>query len=317
MITKDIPTLQIHKLTQAQYDTAKAAGNIDENAIYLTPDEEIPNPDWNQNDETAKDYIKNRPFGEFEEEVVDHEETITGFTEYESGMYRGYSETLDYLLGNYYDECVVYIDGERYETTYTYHSSRGHVGNESFMYDDKEDSGEPFYINFLGGPDGASNTIYTTLEGESHTIKIAHMSETVVKIPEKYLPEISSLPPVTSDDKGKVLAVEDDGNWGAGTVTLKITDDGNGNLSVVLGVVKTIMFAINTMGSSIAEYTAEQNMTWAEWCDSKYNTIGAFIKNNQVMLSDDYYVKEYIQSVLPTDIIEVGHTYDHFISVMS
>ena len=39
MITKDIPTVQIHKLTQAQYDTAKAAGNIDENAIYLTPDE--------------------------------------------------------------------------------------------------------------------------------------------------------------------------------------------------------------------------------------------------------------------------------------
>lgn len=39
MITTSIPTLQIHKLSQAQYDAAKAAGTLDDNAIYLTPDE--------------------------------------------------------------------------------------------------------------------------------------------------------------------------------------------------------------------------------------------------------------------------------------
>ena len=54
-----VPQLNIHRLTQEQYDRELAAGNIDDNAIYLTPDEEIPNPDWNQNDETAADYIKN------------------------------------------------------------------------------------------------------------------------------------------------------------------------------------------------------------------------------------------------------------------
>lgn len=41
MIYENVSTLQIHKLTQEQYDRELAAGRIDENAIYLTPDEEI------------------------------------------------------------------------------------------------------------------------------------------------------------------------------------------------------------------------------------------------------------------------------------
>ena len=41
MITENLSTLKIHKLTQAQYDRELAAGNIDESALYLTPEEEI------------------------------------------------------------------------------------------------------------------------------------------------------------------------------------------------------------------------------------------------------------------------------------
>ena len=41
MITENLSTLKIHKLSQAQYDRELAAGRIDENALYLTPDEEI------------------------------------------------------------------------------------------------------------------------------------------------------------------------------------------------------------------------------------------------------------------------------------
>lgn len=40
MITTNLSTLKIHKLTQAQYDTAVENGNIDENALYLTPEED-------------------------------------------------------------------------------------------------------------------------------------------------------------------------------------------------------------------------------------------------------------------------------------
>ena len=39
MNTENLSTLKIHKLTQAQYEREKEAGRIDENALYLTPDD--------------------------------------------------------------------------------------------------------------------------------------------------------------------------------------------------------------------------------------------------------------------------------------
>ena len=41
MITENVSTLKIHKLTQEQYDRELLAGNIDEKALYLTPDEDV------------------------------------------------------------------------------------------------------------------------------------------------------------------------------------------------------------------------------------------------------------------------------------
>lgn len=41
MTTQNLSTLKIHKLTKAQYERELAAGNIDANAIYLTPDEAV------------------------------------------------------------------------------------------------------------------------------------------------------------------------------------------------------------------------------------------------------------------------------------
>ncbi len=40
MITENLSTLKIHKLTQEQYEREIANGNIDGSALYLTPDEE-------------------------------------------------------------------------------------------------------------------------------------------------------------------------------------------------------------------------------------------------------------------------------------
>ena len=39
MITENLSTLKINKLTQAQYDAAAKAGTINENEIYMTPDD--------------------------------------------------------------------------------------------------------------------------------------------------------------------------------------------------------------------------------------------------------------------------------------
>lgn len=38
MNTVNLSTLKIHRLTQAQYDREKAAGTLDNTALYLTPD---------------------------------------------------------------------------------------------------------------------------------------------------------------------------------------------------------------------------------------------------------------------------------------
>jgi hypothetical protein len=40
-VTEILPTLKIHKLTQDEYDQELANGTVDENALYLTPDEDI------------------------------------------------------------------------------------------------------------------------------------------------------------------------------------------------------------------------------------------------------------------------------------
>jgi hypothetical protein len=40
LITENLSTLKIHKLTQSQYDRELAAGRIDKDAIYLTPYED-------------------------------------------------------------------------------------------------------------------------------------------------------------------------------------------------------------------------------------------------------------------------------------
>lgn len=38
MITENVSTLQIHKLTEEQYHRELESGNIEENTIYLTPE---------------------------------------------------------------------------------------------------------------------------------------------------------------------------------------------------------------------------------------------------------------------------------------
>lgn len=40
MLTENISTLKIHKLTKEQYERERLAGRIDETALYLTPDNE-------------------------------------------------------------------------------------------------------------------------------------------------------------------------------------------------------------------------------------------------------------------------------------
>ena len=60
MNIENLSTLKIHKLTQEQYDRELAAGRIDENALYLTPDEKTNVfPEYTYEDENKSLVITN------------------------------------------------------------------------------------------------------------------------------------------------------------------------------------------------------------------------------------------------------------------
>lgn len=71
MKTENLSTLKIHKLTQEQYDRELAAGRIDENAIYLTPDEEIIFPVDSVNGKTGAVNLSASDVGAATEKYVD------------------------------------------------------------------------------------------------------------------------------------------------------------------------------------------------------------------------------------------------------
>ena len=114
MIKNNLETLKIHKLSQKQYDREAAAGRLDENAIYLTPEEKV-NPDWEQNDSSAEDYIKNRTHwveGSEYELLLDTTSYIMIRTGAQIESLRGYS--MSKYLGETF---IITVDGVKYECT--------------------------------------------------------------------------------------------------------------------------------------------------------------------------------------------------------
>lgn len=86
MITENISTLKIHKLTQEQYNRELEAGRIDESALYLTPDDGSEYATVEQLDTKAglkiadggeifNDYVNNTASGEYSH--AEGEGTIT------------------------------------------------------------------------------------------------------------------------------------------------------------------------------------------------------------------------------------------------
>ena len=142
-------------------------------------------PDWNQNDETAADYVKNRPFytGDPVETVL-VEETTVAFADAGggSGMYIAkFPSTVEVTAGETYK---VSWDGTVYECTGTSFNNIPAIGNLSIA-GAGSDTGEPFLMLVNNGEDIA---IGTTDTSASHTISISGMAPPVIKIDEKYLP---------------------------------------------------------------------------------------------------------------------------------
>ena len=141
-------------------------------------------PDWNQNDETAADYVKNRPFytGDPKEDVLFNGSfvfTIIGMGPFgERGVYNGVTD-FSPEIGQTYQ---VSLDGAVYSCVGTEYNSLIALGNLSIM-NFGSDTGEPFLMTFGTG----SINIYTLPVGSAHTISIGKTVVPVVQIDPKYL----------------------------------------------------------------------------------------------------------------------------------
>ena len=139
-------------------------------------------PDWNQNDSTAADYVKNRPFytGDVGETVLLEESTVT--FEDDGGNYLGQLEsTFSPIVGETYK---VSWDGTTYECACIDFNGNIAIGNLSLV-GAGSDTGEPF---LMGVNNGSFIQIITADTASSHTFSISGVVAQVVKIDEKYLP---------------------------------------------------------------------------------------------------------------------------------
>lgn len=121
-------------------------------------------PDWNQNDSTAKDYVKNRSFytGALVETVFVEESTVS-FAD-GGGLYMGRLEsTFSPTVGETYK---VSWDGIDYECTCIESNSILLLGNTNILFGVPDPDGEPFVI---GAFNGAELRITTLDTSASHT----------------------------------------------------------------------------------------------------------------------------------------------------
>lgn len=139
-------------------------------------------PDWNQNDSTAADYVKNRPFYEGDPvETVLVEESAVPFVVGDGGLYASsFPSTFKATFGQTYK---VTWDGAVYECACVNFNGMPVIGNLSIA-GAGSDTGEPF---FMGINNGSRIEIYTKDASASHTISISGSIAEVIQIPDKYI----------------------------------------------------------------------------------------------------------------------------------
>lgn len=170
----------------------KEAGEVEDTYEIVLDDERVytfvvkhgkeVQPDWDQNDSTADDYIKNKPFGVggLVEKVLIEEQTVTIGEEFFVQL----NGSLFFDIGKTY---TVTFNGTKYECTAREWSENSAVmiGNGTIYGDGDPSNDEPFSIDSYGGGDIFLNT----RDAGDYTISISAIVEDVRKIDEKYMPD--------------------------------------------------------------------------------------------------------------------------------
>lgn len=201
-----------------------------ENRINYLEENGVSKPDWNQNDETAKDYIKNRPFYEKEYTITD---TLIDFFQ-ESFPHEGFH------LYNLYQTPInensslrIIFDGEPYfveDATDIY--GKGFIGNTSllpvneFTSIERLDTGEAFCIISRGYASGIYEAHFFVQKEGIHSFKIEILEKTphIKQLDEKFIPDT-----IARTDDITILPIERLSDFGgsaergsSGTIDLKV-----------------------------------------------------------------------------------------------
>ena len=138
--------------------------------------------DWNQNDETQPDYVKNRPFytGDFVETEIIPKITVT-FTEREGFMTATWPESFDAVEGQTYK---ISWDGTDYVCTCVFFNGEILFLGNLALIGVGDDTGESFIFMKQG-----RWLVGTTESATEHVISISEYAKQIVQIDEKYLPE--------------------------------------------------------------------------------------------------------------------------------
>lgn len=181
--------------------------------------------DWNQNDETAVDYVKNRPGGYDATELV----TITDETVVSGQMFSNYLEVFNFFEKHTREMVIVTFDGTPYQCVIS-DTVPFYVGDRNFVE-------YPFYIYTNFSIESLKSTAYfeTATAGESHTVKIEHRQATPVVFDRKYLPDTQILTESLPDYA-----------QAKGTYKIFMVNNSDGvpkwNMPNVVGIVPCVMF---------------------------------------------------------------------------
>ena len=160
-------------ITREEYFLSKIGGSGGGSSVQ---------PDWNQNDSTAADYVKNRPFytGDPVETVLVEESTVT-FANANGTIYMGQIRSnFEATVGELFE---VYWDGTTYESPCVNFRGSLFIGNLSIT-GVGSDTGEPFLMYVVNG---MGIEIYTLDTSASHTFSIITYIAEVIQIPDKYI----------------------------------------------------------------------------------------------------------------------------------
>ena len=162
---------------------ATAGTYSDKNIIFnvTTPQSTI-QPDWNQNDETQPDYVKNKPFytGDPVKTEIIPETTVT-FSKMEGIMAAAWPESFDLIDGQTY---TISWDGTDYVCTGILFNGTVPVLGNLGILDAGENTGEPFIFLNQG-----QWLVASTESATEHVISISEYAAQIVKIDKKYLPD--------------------------------------------------------------------------------------------------------------------------------